>query len=433
MRRRPTTILAAAALLAAALGAAQAHAAPAGPGSQATAKPYDEQTVIVRYRDDVGLLDRQSLLERSGVQRTLGQLPAADADVVRVAPDPARVADRLEQSAKVAYAEPNYVVSAQRRPRDPFYRELYGLHNRGQTGGRGDADIDAPGGWRKAGLGSFPKGGQGVPVGIIDTGIDRDHPDLAGKTRACAESVERLLGGDRMREGQCFDDTGHGTHIAGVIGAHANNGIGVTGVAFDSPLIVCRALGGADQTGTVADVARCMHWAQEKGARVISMSFAGPRSETLRHAVMEVYRKGSRRGAVLVAAAGNDGGEAVSYPAGFQQVISVATTDDEDRHASFSNIHRTVELAAPGVDIVSTWEDGRYHELSGTSMSTPYVAGVAAQVRGTDRRMPARKVRAILKRSADDLGPRGRDDAFGFGRVNLRQAIGEATASRGRR
>jgi thermitase len=408
-RLTPALVLACALLPA--LGSAAAAAEPAvGP------RGYDDGTVIVKYRPDVPPPERQPLLERAGAERTIQEIGGVEAKVVSVEGDPADVADRLDESSKVAYAEPNYLMEIQGRPSDAHFSELWGLHNYGQTGGKRGADVNALKGWTRAGVGRYPRWG-GVRVGVIDTGIDIDHPDLAGRTVACREWVAPVL-----QSGGCADDTGHGTHVAGTIGAIADNGIGIAGVAFNSPLVVCRALGGPFEQGRVSDIARCIDWAKDSGAQVISMSFAGGPSNTLRRAVAKAWKNGRRSGSVLVGAAGNAGGHQASYPAAYPQVISVAATTDRDQQAWFSNAHRTVEVAAPGLGILSTSRGGGYMRLSGTSMAVPHVSGLAAQVWRDHKRWPARRVRNALRTSAHDLGPKGPDDRFGHGRVNLAKA-----------
>jgi len=401
-----------------ALAVALAPAASAQETSQDGAASYDDDTVIVSYRPQVDRPRALSLLDRVGVERTVERIASVDASVVRVEGDPAAVAEQLEASPKIAYAEPNVLFSAQtpRKPNDASFASLWGLRNAGQTGGRPGADISAVKGWAEAKVANYPASG-GARVAIIDTGIDRAHPDLVGKTVRCQEQILPVL-----RTGSCIDDTGHGTHVAGILGAVADNGIGVTGVAFNSPLLVCRALGGSDQTGRASDIAKCIQWAHAGGARVISMSFAGGRSKTVHRAILGAWEDGRPGGSVLVAAAGNGGFNVAAYPAAHEEVISVASTNDHDRHASFSNSHRTVDVAAPGAGILSTYRGGGYTRLSGTSMSVPYVSGVAAQVRGLHPKWPASRIRKVVRRSADDLGKRGHDARYGFGRVNLARA-----------
>ncbi len=405
-------------VLAAALAVALAPAASAQEPGYDGAASYDDDTVIVSYRPQVERPRALPLLDRVGIERTVERIASVDASVVRVEGDPAAVADQLEASPKVAYAEPNVLFSAQaaQKPNDAGFESLWGLRNSGQTGGRPGADISAIKGWAEANVASYPATG-GAPVAIIDTGIDRAHPDLAGKTLRCQEQIVPVL-----KTGSCIDDTGHGTHVAGILAAVADNGIGVTGVAFNSPLLVCRALGGSDQKGRASDIAKCIQWAHARGARVISMSFAGGRSKTVHRAIVRAWEGGRSGGSVLVGASGNGGFNVAAYPAAYEEVISVAATNDRDRHAGFSNSHRTVDVAAPGAGILSTYRGGGYARLSGTSMSVPYVSGVVAQVRRLHPRWPASRVRKVIRHSADDLGKRGHDTRYGFGRVNLAKA-----------
>ena len=396
------------------------------PAASASAPAFDDDTVIVRYRPTVTAAERRPLLERIGeLGRTLERIEGVGARVLAVDGDPAEVARRLEQSPKVAYAEPNFLVQAQGRlPNDSRFKEQWALRNTGQTGGKRGADIRAVKGWKRLRVAAY-KGRGGVKVGLIDTGVELSHPDLLRRIRGCAESRPRPAGfeGSTFVKGFCDDDTGHGTHTAGILGARTDNVIGVAGVAFNSPLLVCRALGGKSQTGRVSDVANCIRWARRKGARVISMSFAtGQRSKTLHRAVRKAWRDGRRKGAVLVSAAGNGGFKIPAYPAAYREVISVAATNDRDGHASFSNRHKSVDVAAPGVGILSTAKGGGYSRLTGTSMSVPHVAGVAAQLRGRFFKASARDIRNRIRRTATDLGQRGRDPRFGFGRVNLAKA-----------
>jgi thermitase len=386
----------------------------------ATAAKYDANTVIVKYADGVSTAERVALFDRAGVKRTVGSVAGVGAKVVTVGADPATVAGRLNRSALVAYAEPNYILSTQATPNDPFFSELYGLHNTGQTGGTSDADIDAPEGWDAAGLGGFPASG-GVKIGIVDTGIDQAHPDLSGKTVNCADSLNGIL-----VEGTCADDNMHGTHVAGTIAAKANNATGVAGVAFNANFAICKALRTAAGTGLTTDVANCINWTHTRGAKVISMSLGGGQSTTLRNAVVNAWKGGAANGSVLVAAAGNDGDSTVNYPAGYPEVVSVAATDHNDARASFSNANSDVEVAAPGVDILSTIPGGQYAELSGTSMATPHASGVAGVLWQLFPGDTAAGIRNRLSAAVNDLGPAGRDASFGFGRVNLCRAAGGA-------
>src|SRR4051812_1983151 len=380
---------------------------------------YDAHTVIVQFKPGTTAAQKASALRGATIVWTINGLGA---DVARVSADPALAAAALNRLAIVQYAEVNKILRATAIPNDPRFGELYGLNNTGQTGGTPDADIDAPEGWDAAGLGAFPSTG-GVKVGVVDTGILATHEDLTGKLANCAQSrgVGGILAGS-IREGSCADDNGHGTHVSGTITGNANNGKGVAGVAFNSPLAMCRALGGPLGSGSTSDVANCITWLSDKGASVISMSLGAGDSTTLHNAVNYAWKSGS--GAVIVAAAGNDGDATLNYPAAYAEVVSVAATDNRDARASFSNANADVEIAAPGVNVLSTYNgsNSSYTTLSGTSMATPHVAGVGAIIRDRNPAFTAAQARSKLDASVDDLGTAGRDQQFGFGRVNLVKA-----------
>ena len=394
-------------------------------GAQAAPK-YVADEVIVKYKSGITESERSSLLQSLDVERTVGTIKGVNARVLRTSGDAAAVARRLNASSDVLYAEPNYILRTQATPNDPRYGELYGLNNTGQTGGTADADIDAPEGWDAAGLGSFPATG-GAKVGIVDTGIDKNHEDLSGKTVDCGGVTSFGLGGliggnPAIAENKCTDDHDHGTHVAGTIAAKANNGVGVAGVSFNSPLSICKALSSGG-SGSLAGVANCITYLNQKGAKVISMSLGGSSgATTLQQAVQNAYKGGGAGGSLIIAAAGNDGNATLNYPAAYAEVVSVAATDDRDAKASFSNANSDVEIAAPGVDVLSTKRGGGYVAFSGTSMATPHAAGVAGVIFTKNPGLTAGQVRTRLDAAVDDKGAAGRDSSFGFGRVNLQKA-----------
>jgi subtilisin family serine protease len=200
----------------------------------------------------------------------------------------------------------------------------------------------------------------------------------------------------------------------------------VAGVAFNANFAICRALRTAAGTGLTSDVANCINWTHARGAKVISMSLGGGDSTTLKNAVANAWKGGAANGSVLVAAAGNDGDSTVNYPAGYPEVVSVAATDHNDARASFSNTNADVEVAAPGVSVLSTIPGGQYARLSGTSMATPHASGVAGVLWQLFPGDTAAGIRGRLTAAVDDRGPAGRDQSFGFGRVNLCKAAGGA-------
>jgi thermitase len=370
-----------------------------------------QDTVIVKYASGATAKQRSAVADRAAVLQRVGTITASGAQVVRVSGDPAAAAATLGRSSAVEYAEPNVELHALAIPNDAQFGRLWGFNN------ANDTDIDAPEGWDAGGLGAFPAAG-GVKVGIVDTGIDNAHEDLVGKRVDCG-SASTLFG--TVSSGSCADDNDHGTHVAGTIAAKANNGVGVAGVAFNSSLGICKALN-ALGSGSTAGVANCITWLAQHGAKVISLSLGGGASTTLQTAVRNAYNNGN--GALIVAAAGNDGDATLNYPAAYAEVVSVAATDSNDARASFSNANSDVEIAAPGVSVLSTKRGGGYVAFSGTSMATPHVSGVAALIWGKNPSLTALQVRSKLDASVDDKGAAGRDPSYGFGRVNLAKALG---------
>jgi thermitase len=393
--------------------------------SVASAASYDPGTLLVKFRSGTSAAQQKAALAVPGIGRDQGTIGGLTTHVVSVSKDPASLARVLNKSGAVAYAEPNFVLHALATPNDPMYTQEYGLNNTGQTGGTADADIDAPEGWDLAGLAAFPNTG-GAKVGIVDTGIDKTHPDLAGKAVGCATSFSNGL---TIHNGVCADDNGHGSHVSGTISANTNNAQGVSGVAFNSPIVMCKALATAAGTGLTSDIANCINWTRQQGVKVISMSLGGGDNATLKSAVQTAYNNGN--GVLLVAAAGNDGDATLNYPAAYAEVVSVAATDNKDHRASFSNANADVEIAGPGVNVQSTYTAGQYMSLSGTSMATPHVAGVAGVIATLNPSANAATLRSKLDAAVDDIGGAGRDANFGFGRVNLCKAAGGACAYTG--
>src|SRR4051795_1283651 len=254
--------------------------------------------IIVKYRKGSAKKRRMSIEAIGGA--IIGAIRGQGTKLIAVAGDPLTAAEHLARKAGIAWAEPDYRLFALEAPNDPLLAELGGL-----------GLIHAQAAWDVLGASeSYPADG-GAPVAIVDTGIDVGHEDLAGKVAACGRSVN-----GQVTDGGCADDDGHGTHVAGTIAAVANNSVGVAGVAFDSPLIICKALGG-DGSGETSDVAACIGWAHAQGAKVISLSLGGPASNTLRAALRTAWDGGGRSGSGIVGAAGNEGTSATDSPAAY--------------------------------------------------------------------------------------------------------------------
>jgi len=254
--------------------------------------------------------------------------------------------------------------------------------------------------------------GSGVIIAVIDTGIQLNHPDL----------VSNIVSGYDFTNGDTVadDDNGHGTHVAGIASA-MSNGVGTIGAGHSARLMPVKVLN-ASGYGYLSDVAKGIYFAADNGARVINMSLGSSYdSDILRNAVLYA----SRKGVLLVAAAGNDYGSPCSYPAAYSSVVCVVATDSNNRLASFSNVGG--ELAAPGVSNYSTYKGSTYKYLSGTSMASPHVAGAAAVIMSACTDCTTTEVRDILRNNSVDLGEVGQDIIFGYGLVDLVSSINEIT------
>jgi len=255
--------------------------------------------------------------------------------------------------------------------------------------------------------------GTGVKVAIVDTGIDLDHPDLQANIKGNVNTINPRKTGD--------DDNGHGTHVAGTVAA-IDNDIGVIGTSPTAYLYAVKVLSRTG-SGFLSDVIEGLQWCIDNGMQVVNMSLGTSSNvQSFHNAVIAV----NNAGIVQVAAAGNASGGPVIYPAAYEEVIAVSATDSTDTIASFSSIGPEVELAAPGVNIPSTWKGGGYNTISGTSMAAPHVTGTVALAIAAG----LTDVRATLQATADDLGATGKDIYYGYGLVDAEEAAsGTQTAA----
>jgi thermitase len=365
----------------------------------------DDTRVLVRFKKGITRAERDEAVSEKKAEKA-GEI-YADSDVWVVSSKEGKKDKKLAadfaKDKRVVYAEPDIELHLTlANPNDALFTEEYS-HQR----------INSLAGWTLY-PGVYSSSG-GPTIAVVDTGIDTNHPDLVGHIDT---AKSRCFGFLCVLTGY-EDDNGHGTHTAGTAGAAANNGVGIAGVAFNTKIMalkVCNAAG----TCSTSDVASAVNYARTNGAKVVSMSLGGGGTATLQTAVTNAWNAGL----VLVAAAGNDGNATLNYPAAYQEVISVAATDASDRRASFSNANGDVELAAPGVSVVAPYNDGGYRYLSGTSMATPHVAGLAALLFGQHPTWTNAAVRNQMDQCSDDLGALGRDTSFGFGRINLGRALG---------
>lgn len=247
---------------------------------------------------------------------------------------------------------------------------------------------------------------------VVDSGVDLDHPDLAANA---GNASYNAINGTAFAS----DDAGHGTHVAGIAAAVHGNGLGVAGVS-NSRIISAKVLG-ADGKGTVGNLVLGMTWCADQRADVVLLALSvDGEARTVERAITYLLSKN----VVVVASAGNSGCSAcVSFPASDPRVIAVAAVDEKLARASFSSAGAEVALAAPGVGIVSTFDQGKYASGSGTSQAAAYVAGAAVLLRERTPGMAPAAVRERLTFSAHDVGATGRDDATGAGVLDVAAAI----------
>ncbi|MHB1035438.1 MAG: S8 family serine peptidase [Pirellulales bacterium] len=361
--------------------------------------------------------------------QVLLRAPTADVDAV---------GKWLAASGQVASFGPNAVLTAALLPDDAEFSQLWGLNNTGQDGGTADADIDAPEAW------DLSTGTSEVVVGVIDTGIDYTHPDLAANIWTNPREipgngldddgngfVDDVHGYDFLHnDGDPMDDNRHGTHVAGTIAAAGNNSTGVAGVNWSSSLMALKFLD-AEGSGNTDDAIRALNYATmmrstySVNVRLTSNSWGGGGMDP---SLYDAIAASGNAGILFVAAAGNsaqDNDLSPAYPASFdlENILSVAASDRNDNLANFSNYGATtVDLAAPGVGIYSTLPGGTYGSFSGTSMATPHVSGVAALAWATAPETTVAQMRAAILEGADPLASLAGKVLSG-GRLNARGTL----------
>lgn len=279
-------------------------------------------------------------------------------------------------------------------PNDTNFGSQYGLFR-----------IHAPQGWE------ISTGSATVTIAIIDSGIDAFHPDLITKVLPGIDYVD----GDNIPQ----DEYGHGTHVAGIAAAASNNSIGVSGVSWGAQILPVRVLDAVGD-GNYANLSAGIIWSVDHGAQIINLSLGGTLpNNTLKIAVDYAIN----HGVMLIAAAGNDASGNLRYPARYPSVIGVGSTNSIDQRSGFSNQGTGLDLVAPGEAIFSTNPGGGYGNRTGTSMSTPYVSGLAAILWGMSGMPGPQRVESIMEQSALDLGTPGWDAEYGFGLIQMDAAL----------
>ncbi|MGI8641330.1 MAG: S8 family serine peptidase [Pyrinomonadaceae bacterium] len=417
-----------------------------------------EHEVLVKFRPEVSLSEIRKLAAKNNdtvedkYEAIKGWVAIDDLDGL----DAKKVAEQYTQMTDlVAYAEPNNEIVLDdptfipakdllsRKndanpilPNDPMFKDQWALNNAGQDGGKEKADLSALKAWLKT------QGSDDVVVAVLDSGVDYMHPDLVANMWLRPDNVPQYkdnelgtindLHGFNAADNQSdpMDDNGHGTHCAGIIGAEGDNDEGIAGINWKVEIMPLKFMGRGG-FGTTKDAIEAINYAidrKQKGVnvRVINASWG---STMYSKALEDTIRAAGEAGILFVAAAGNnstDNDKRPHYPSNYDlpNVISVAALDRSDQLASFSNFGiKTVHIAAPGRDILSTWLGDGYREASGTSMATPYVAGTAALVLASEPKLSVEKLRERILQSVDKIDSlNGKVESNG--RLNAAKALG---------
>ncbi|NNE98626.1 MAG: S8 family serine peptidase [Pyrinomonadaceae bacterium] len=419
-----------------------------------------EPEVLVKFRPGVTFAQIKKLISRNNDRiedeiETVNNLYSIDDLDNQSAKSVA--AQYKEMTGLVVYSEPNYRIrlgdptqtnspknldyrpkdKTKTTPNDPMFQEQWALANNGQNGGKEKADIGALKAWLKT------QGSEDVVVAVLDSGVDYAHQDLVTNMWFRPDNIPAYTDDELgtiddkngynadANSGDPMDTNGHGTHCSGIIGAEGNNNKGISGVNWKVEIMPLKFMGRGG-FGTTKDAIEAINYAVDRkkagvNVRVINASWG---STQYSKALEDAIRAAGEAGILFVAAAGNNGTDNDNrphYPSNYKlpNVISVAAMDRGDGLASFSNFGvKTVHIAAPGKDILSTWLNDQYREASGTSMATPQVAGVAALIVASNPKIKVAELRKRLLSSVDKLDVLNGKVENG-GRLNAAKALEE--------
>ncbi|HBN08174.1 MAG TPA: peptidase S8 [Cyanobacteria bacterium UBA8530] len=341
------------------------------------------------------------------LKKTINPIKTSIFTVSGSTPEAAIAKIRKNEGANIAFADTVSVVKLEKEINDPRAKEQFAL-----------TVTNSLKAW------DVTMGAMTTQIAVIDTGIDPDHPDLVNKVVA---KYNVFTKDDKVKDG-----AGHGTHTAGIAAAEANNNIGIAGMAPQCGLMIVQVLD-ANGSGSEETIADGVTWAADHGAKVMTMSLGLYKRSPIVEAALQYALD---KDVVLVASAGNSNKKndpitAPHLPSTYPGVVEVAATDKNDKKASFSNYGKTVTVAAPGVDILSTVptyktddaEGTNYALMSGTSMASPCAAGVIGLIRAQHPDWKREQVVESLKKATNDLGGAGFDELFGNGRVDSLKAV----------
>lgn len=311
------------------------------------------------------------------------------------------IAAQLKATGAVVFAEPDYTVPMSIIPNDPSYSNQW-FHGK----------IGSETAW------NYSKGSSTVQVAMCDSGFDLSHPDLA--------SQFVLPGYNTVKDNSQIDSiNGHGTMTSGTVAAIGNNGVGITGMAWNIRLMPIQITDRADGASTYSDIVECIRYASDHGAKVANISYDYTYASA---AVSDAAAYMRAAGGLVVTAAGNGGADISSWGTS-PNLFIVGATDSSDQLASFSNFGTPVDLVAPGLDIYTTQVGGNYGYVSGTSLSTPIVTGTAALIYSLNPTFTPAQVEQYLLSTTTDLGVQGKDLTFAGGRLAAGSAVQAAAGT----
>lgn len=344
--------------------------------------------------------------------------------------------DLTNTKSEIIYTHPNYLNKMLSiTPNDPRFYDQWGLEA-----------IKANKAWE------IEKGNEQIIIGIIDSGIDYNHPDLINNIWINLNEIPDngidddgngfvddwqgwdftdteildALGDCRERDNNPMDDLGHGTHCAGIMGAQTNNNIGIAGVSWFCKLMNIRAGFRTTAGGFLEDddVSSAIIYAADNGAQIITISWG---DTELAPVIRDACQYAFEMGVVIIASAGNEAGVGLLYPAAFNNTISVTAVNEDLSLCSFSSYGEGIDLCAPGLNILSTYLNNNYRKESGTSMSAPFVAGAVALLLSQNPLLTNTEIYNLLYNSCDDLGDKGYDNQFGYGIINIEKLLINST------
>ena len=345
----------------------------------------DEVEIIVQYKTDI---DSEEIITHSNKKIEKIKVKKEELD---------ETLDNLRKQNHVLYVEEDAPVEVHGQPNDIFFNKQWYL-----------SAIGADEAWKKTNVAD-----ETITVAVIDTGVDSSHVDLRGRVTVGFNFLDDNL--------NTMDVNGHGTAVSGIIAAIYNNQVGITGVAGNANIkILPLKVAGEDGKGKVSDMVDAIYYAAEYGVDVINISMGTSSNSTI---LKEAVEYAVSKDIVVVASAGNDGTSEKEYPASYPSVISVGSISKNNLKSTFSNYNEQVDFVAPGESILTTSPDDLFVYYSGTSFSSAVVSGAVAYMLATDPTLTADVLISKMEETSTDLGPAGKDSRYGYGLINLAEAV----------